>query len=731
MLQIDNVRQIGGVTIYGDDARFNVFYLVPNMPRYRRNADGTPAFRYMSYRSAVDRPGGKKAGGFVIFDVEFVVDESKMPGITQTLSDEVTQEANRRGISPAPGVVFGTLTYTKGETKLFVAGSDGTFVQKLNNPGKPSLFGNNVATFALELTEDGATFFEQAMQGAGGAVSVVYDLWFWARLPPIVVDAYWNASKFYSFYQTIDIEWNLWSEDDYRETVRESMISSESEVLNFDWGGVTDEKIRAPIRDWAQSSLEAAVERNMIAAIAPVPDDQRKAPDGIENVTRDITSSKIASVSLHYRESQTVEWNLAPQGILQNITELTDARGTKLKWSDYATKIDLDNPFFRELRVDTYVNADFQNLPIHSVEVKVLYGGRPMPNLAPDQPEGEVVLNSPDDVGKFATYVENDNWKYRYSYQINYRGQSRTYQSPEVETNEGNLTIGVDDVGILNVNASAGDLNWDELDRALVTFRYEDTGVEPIEEQFQLTQASPTHRIQKVIFQPMRKNYTYKVKYSMKGGREFEGPELEGRAHDLFINDVFGARKTISVRGLGDFTSRIQNVFVNLEYVDAKNSYSLTRSQALSSASTFFDWTFPVIDPRGGQVTYTATVAYKDGTSQDIPKTVAPSDTILLPPIVEAFLEVQVVPDLVDWQQVRLARVSMGYEDPDQHVAANKDFIFSSSKHDSASWRVELKNRELDDYTYKAIYFMTDGLQKTVGPKHTDDRTLILDPLAS
>jgi hypothetical protein len=727
MLQIDNVRQIAGVTIYGDDEQFNMYYMLPNAPRYRRNADGTLAFRFMTYRTAVDRPGGRKAGGFALFDVEFVVDDLLMPQITQALTDEVTQEANRRGVSPVPQLLFSTPTYTRGETKLFVAGSDGLFVEKLNNPGKPSLFGNNVATFALELTEDGATFFEQAMQGAGGAVSVVYDLWFWARLPPIVVDAYWNASKFYSFYQEIDVDWNLWAEDDYRETVREMMISSESEVINFDWGGVTDEKIRGPIRDWTQRSLEEAVERNMIDAIAPVPDDQRKAPDGIEDVTRDITSTKIASVSIHYREAQTVEWNLAPQGILQNITALKDAGGANLKWEDYSSLIDLDNEFFRQLRVDTYVNADFANLPIHSVEVKVLYDGRPMPNMAPDEPEGEVILNSPDDVGKFATYVENDNWKYKYSYQINYRGQSRTYQSPEIETNEGNLTIGVDDVGILNINVSAGDLNWDEIDRALVTFHYEDADVDTVDEQFQLTAASATHEIQKVIFQPMRKNYRYKVKYFMKGGREFEGPETEGRSQDLFINDVFGARKTVSVRGIGDFTTRIQTVFVDLEYVDSTNSYSLSRSQALSAASSFFDWVFPVIDPNAGEVTYKATVSYKDGTSEDIPKTVAQSDTILLPPAAEAFLEVQVVPDLLDWQQVRLARVAMSYEDPDQAIAETKDFIFSPTKHDIQTWRVPLKNKELDDYTYEAAYFLNQGLQKNVGPKLTDDRTLILD----
>src|SRR5262249_1196097 len=163
-------------------------------------------------------------------------------------------------------------------------------------------------------------------------------------------------------------------------------------------------------------------------------------------------------------------------------------------------------PFFRELRVDTFVNADFANLPIHSVEVKLVYKGRPMANLTPGQPEGEVGLSSANDGGKFAAFVENDEGKHRYSYQIKYRGQSKISQVTEVRTNEGNRTIGVDAVGILAVNVSAGDLNWTDVDRALVTFRYEDgTDVPLIEDQFELTQAAPQHKVEHVIFQPMRK----------------------------------------------------------------------------------------------------------------------------------------------------------------------------------------------------------------------------------
>lgn len=730
MLQIDKVQQIEGVTVYGDHERFNVFYPLPQQPRYRLDPQGRPSFSFFKYRFPVDRPDGKKGGGFLLFDVEFVVDEATLARVTQALQEQVDQEASRRRITPVPQVVIGTFTYTKGTNALLYP--EGMVTRMVPNGGTPSLFGKNVSTFALELPPEGATLFEQAMQGQGGAVSVRYDLWFWARLPAIKVNASFNASKFYSFYQTIDTDWNLWAEDDYRETIREQMIQSESMRIDIEWGGVTDPKVQAPIRDWATRALEEAVERNMIEAIAPVSEDQRKAPDGIEDVTRDITSSRISSVSIQYREAQTVEFFVAPQGILPNITSLKDASGAPIKWSDYARVIDLDDPFFKQLRVNAGVNADFAGLPIHSVEVKLVYKNRPMANLVEGEPDGEVVLNSPDDIGKFAAYVVEDDWKYRYSYQVNYRGESRQYQSPEIETNEGILTIGVDDVGILAVDVSAGDLNWNEIDRAAVTFTYADeaNGVPAIEEQFQLTQAAPAHRIERVIFQPVRNNYQYRVKYFMKGGMEYQGGTMQGRSQKLFINDVFDGRKTVAVRGVGDFAGRIQTVFVDLEYKDPANNYSQSKSQALTAASPFFEWTFPVIDAAAGQVTYKAMVAYKDGSSESVPMTPAASSTILLPPVVEAFLEVQLVPDLIDWTQVRLARVSLSYADPDNKIAASKDFIFSPTNKAVASWKVELKNRLQDSFRYQVTYYLAGGLQRTVGPSSTKERTLILDPTA-
>ena len=732
MLKIDKVQQVEGVTVYGDDDRFNVFYPLPAQPRYRLDAQGRPSFGFFKYRFPVDHPDGKKGGGFLLFDVEFVVDAAVLAKVKEALAEQVTQEANRRGVSPVPEVEFGTFTYTKGTNALLFP--EALVDRFVPNGGKPSLVGNNVSTFALELSPEGATFFEQAMQGNGGAVSIIYDLWFWAKLPEVRVTAYWNATKFYSFYQTIDVDWNMWSQDEYRETVREQMIQSESMVINIDLDAPIDPKVRTALFDWATRALEDAVERNMIAAIAPVPADQRDAPEDIEDVTRDISSTQISSVYISFREAQTIEWNAAPQGVLQNITSLKDAGGAQLKWSDYARVIDLDDPFFKTLRVNAFVNANFEDLPIHSVEVKLLYKDRPMANLAEGEPDGEVVMNSEDDIGKFASFVENDDWKYKYSYQVNYRGVARQFQSPEIETNEGTLTIGVDDVGILAVDVSAGDLNWTELDRVAVTLKYNDDAhdVDPYEEEFQLTQAAPEHQIQQVIFQPMRNNYRYRARYYMKGGREFQGPELEGRSQRLYINDVFDGRRTVAVRGVGDFGSRISTVFVDLTYEDEANGYTLqSGSKALTAASQFFDWTFPVIDADAGKVTYKATVAYKDGTNQDIPPTEATSNTILLPPTTEAFLEVQLVTDLLDWTQVRLVRASLSYSDAEHLVAASKDYIFSPTNAANQVWKVDLKDRQRDEFTYLVTYFLAAGTQKAVGPKATRDRALIFDPAAA
>src|SRR5262249_23662471 len=127
-----------------------------------------------------------------------------------------------------------------------------------------------------------------------------------------------------------------------------------------------------------------------------------------------------------------------------------------------------------------------------------------------------------NDVGKFNTFIENNNWKYKYSYQVNYKGVSQVFKAPTVESEATSLTINVGDTGILTVDLSPGDLDWEQIRAAQITMRYEPDGAPTIEQQFLMDKDHANHRFQKVVFKTVDKPYTYKVKYLMKDGKEFQ-----------------------------------------------------------------------------------------------------------------------------------------------------------------------------------------------------------------
>lgn len=723
MLKIDTPQTIPGaegVTVYDDSDDSALFYAVPSQPRFRLDKDGDPVFKFLKYRFPVDRADGKKGGGFVFFDCEFVVEDQKLAAITAAKQDQINQRFANSGMTP-PTAKLGQITYTKGTSQLLLSDESGALIEKVHNTGTPSLFGNNVSSFNLELTPEGATLFEQAMQGKGGVVQVVYDLYFDAKLPPVTGDGYFHAEKYYSFHQQVDIDWELWSDDSYRETISEQFHDSQATELVLDPGMVTDQKLIDTIRDSLQHALDTAVANKMIQEeIAPVSADDRKVPDGIEHVTRDVSTTKVADFSIHFRENMVVEWHMAPQGTLPNITTLTDKAGKPVAWADHYVEVDLDDKFFKQLNVVAMANADFANLPLFAISLDLWYGATHF---------GQEALSSPDDRPHFVTYTENDVYKYTYQYTVHYKGAQQTFVSPVTESDDRQLVVDVDDTGILTIDISAGDINWDQVTKAQVTVRYEDSsnGVDMIERQFMLSSSTPTARFQELIFKPRTKPYKYAVKYVMKGGKELSADFAEGRSPRLYVNDPFSAMKTVGVRPVGDLTNDIQTIFLDLKYHDEKNQYDQTASPALSKSNPFFDWTFPVIDPTAGTVTYSGTIEFTDGSTDTIPETTATSATILVGRAhdSEEFLTVRVSPDLIDFSTVKLVKVSL-------HVAVDgvddrHDVLIHKTDTDAtiAPWSVRLPSGAPHQYEWEATFFMSEGASRHVGPSTSSDENLL------
>ena len=729
MLMWDKPQTVAGVTVYGDDRSAHTFYAFPNTPRFRLDENGLPIFKFLKYRRAIDRPDpvnpNRKGGGFCIFDVEFVLPDE----VEKQVKDELQEKLNERfkNVNPKPKVELGQLSYTRGAAKLQMLDSGGSMVEKVQNPGAPALYGHMITPFTVELSPEGATLAEAALQDKGGVVQVIYDLFTPVKLPPVTVTVWFNAEKFMHFHQEVTIDWHWYKKDEYREKIEQQWRTSEAGGVIVDPGTVTDQKVLNAVRDWGFQSLDDAVKRMVLSDIPDVSADQRKVPDGIEKVWRDQAISKVASFRRTYTEGQVMEWNPGPRGTLPNITSLKDKEGKPLKWSDFAKTVDLDDPLFRTLTVNVTANADFQNIPIHSVDVHLDY------HQGNTQRVDDFHLTTPNDVGKFASFIENDVWKYKYKYQVNYKGSDRTYKSPEVETDSKFLTINVGDTGFLEIHAQAGDLNIDQVERAQVVLQYEDSSnnVPLIEDSFTIDKAHTEHKFSKLIFAPVKNAYKYKVKYFMKDGKEYTVDWQEARSMQLFINDPFSANRTISLRSLGDFQNDIAAIFVDLKYVDEKNNYSQRNSVALNKGTLFLDWAFPVIDETVGKITYSGSIQFQDGKVEEIKETELPAtkNTIMVGKARDdnEFLNVQVIPDLLDFSRIKLAKVALHYADGANGIDARKDLVIKKTDTTIPPWSVRIQDKTKKTYDWQATYFMSDGTQKKTNLETTGETSLVLE----
>jgi hypothetical protein len=626
-------------------------------------------------------------------------------------------------LNPKPQVQISNVGFTRGACSVQLLDGNGpnaVMVERIQNPAAPSLYGDFVTPITVEMSPEGATLLEQALQDKGGVVQVAYDLFAPVKLPEMVVTVWFHASKFMDFQQQVDIDWNMWGDDNYRETVHEKFTQSDSGGVNVDPGGITDAKVVNAARDWGFQQLDDAVKRMVLGDIAAVSQDDRKVPDGIEHVWRHESVQKTADFSRVYRQGTVIEVNVGPRGTLPNITSMPGPDGKPLKWTDFARTVDLDDPFFKRVSVNYRANVDFANMPVKSVDVTLRYSNA--------QPKGTSFV-TPDDVGKQEWALEANNWKYKYQYIVNYKNETRQFKSDEVETDAPVLTINVGDSGILHADVQVGDINFDQVSQAVVTLKYEDQEgqVQPQQWDFTLSDKNRQMLITKPIFAARTQPFHYQVKYTMKDGRQYLGTDQTTMSSQIFIGDPFQANKTVSVRSSGNLDTDIATIFVDLRYRDDKNDYTQTTSVALSKTQKFFDWTIPVVDELGGKVFYTETIQFADGSRKENGEKEATKNTILVGVAPDdEWLTVDVIPDLLDFSAVKLVKVSVHYLDKDNQIEQSKDYIFKNGTAQQ-QFKIRLGDKTKRGYDYTVECYFTNGKKATVGPNPAKDPTLILE----
>ena len=132
------------------------------------------------------------------------------------------------------------------------------------------------------------------------------------------------------------------------------------------------------------------------------------------------------------------------------------------------------------------------------------------------------------------------------------------------------------------------------------------------------------------------------------------------------------------------------------------------------------------VDERAGKVTYHAITTFKDGTSSDGGDQTLTGSTLLLGEDT-ATLTVTVIPDLLDWNVVKLATIELHYTDTAHGVDERESFTFRK-RAPEGKWELGLRDRNRKSYSWTAKFFMQDGSKRdSKSPGEVPDESLILE----
>jgi hypothetical protein len=738
--------EVPDATVWADDKDHAVFYALPDSPRLRMR-NGVPQVKLVKYTGDV----GEDKGGFVFFDADLALTEEESTKLVELWQARVDAEhARRGGRGSAPQARMGTFTYTRGNVGLLFD-DNSAIVSRVKTVGKPSLYGSNVMSCMLELDERQVAILDSCMRGQGTTgVTVLYDLYHWASMPPAEVKVTFHAERFEDYLRVTDVEDSWWFEDHYNDTIEHELNTRQIGKIEVNVAPTpdaeSDKKLKDMLRDWGFRMLNEAVAQQAANMLGLIPEEQKDAPqtfrdqlggDDLDDLRIEIEKQSFSDFEMSYTESGAVEWNLAPNGSLPGVETMKNSEGEFFKWDDFVQEVRPD-AFFDELHIYAKVNADFDRLPIHSVQINIEHDGEKL-HARPLVGEGDEtslpLIESPDDVLHFADFVDGVE-EYTYTYQVNFENESRSFTSAPATIKASDrepLVVNLDDTGVLSLDVVKGDIDFDTVALAEVVVRYEDDGIGPFERRYFLeSDTDEAQHFQEVIFSPRNKPFEFDVtKLRLQDGTEIPGAKGQTVGPTLHVDDIFTATRLVRVSGVGGLGDDIERIEVDLTYSEP-NGYRVRTAVTLDDRSPSAEWPVRVTALDAGEVSYEGRVFRTSGETKRIEQATAEGDSIIVGEAVELQMDVTVIPDgLFADPSVTKVIFSGSYVDPESgDVKLLPNTIVSRNngaiEPPSFDWRLELRNDQQRSFQWKAKLIGSSGITDVSG---TSDETVLVPEL--
>lgn len=732
------------ITVFRDDEDSAQFYAMPSTPRLARDDKGQLLLDLMIYARDVDKlPEAdlEAQRGWLAASVELAISKEEHEKILAHLREVLASERSRffwrlfnlNAPAREPKVALPP-QFVDGSATLMVPNPGGTTAPLSTT--KPSLISTNLATIAGDLSQDSSELIRQAVMKGGLPLAANYSLTFLARIPAIKVTISGTHSAFIeetiNKYQTTETRWHTYSWNwwwgyyhwmyTWAETYTKTNTSIESHqrdvksiTLKID---ATDFR-NDPASVEAMKSFEAMAIKifaeNVVPAITrdvgkqldelkkkldptgEAAKDPNKEPFGIKDLSGSITET----IDITLEKSSVIQVTKNPNGALAK--DLTEAEIKKA-----ITYLDLSDPYFRELPVRVRANVNFERDPVYGLKVFLEYDETDDRIPRPVKGSKTMLFTSADQVQSFRQILARASdgaIKDTYSYwsEIIYKDTGQTIRVPATGSNQARdteLVISYRSLGFIQVALTLAPMP-ENVAAVDVSIRYPRSTLPGSNQKITLTTGKPTASFFTYTGHGGDPDpYRYAVTYVLTDGQRMDVPEREERAEQLSILNPFEDTVDTTFAASVDFTL-VDKVIVDARYTDPDNDLNVDHHAELVAGGTTSVWKVNLRNPVKLDYTYTTTVLFKNGSSQQdgpTPGVLGTTETTGTRGAAAAALDVLLVPNLDAARPVAIVQVE--YTDRDNGINQTQNYRIDNSK-TAESFKVLLTDPERRTYRYR------------------------------
>ena len=725
MLSTPVYDQIEGITIYRDDERRGHFFYVPRSPRIVVGRDGKPQFTFYRYQNPIERSGPENGGGYLLFTTSMAEDQQLLdmkvaPKLRAAVAAEDPADLNPPPVSLSP------VPFTGGTVTLVFLSS--TQFVKAITLGRPSLVGDQTASVAVELTEDGAQLLYEGLMHGSGVAAIEYDLTYQARLPAIQVRGHISSAEVKTATMAMTADYvedtSVWGDDSHtdhhRTSISEVMHNQGLVHLEILKGDVdlTQEDENA-IRTWAFAQMDAFVKKNFLSGGSVETAEDRKDV-WMQYLHAEATNDFTLDVTM--RDVITYPYNPSAQ---------IGAQFLGVDPKTVVVDVDLqDAPWYRNLDVQANTSLDWDRFGdvVHSVVADFRYD-KPRRDGSRSTAAQSLVFTAADTAAKsFKAHVAEVGLDdYSVDVTVHYKsGPTRRLELGRVSTNKRAYTVEVPNPGLIDVDFAVDPgVFGDKLSSIEIEVRYGDAArkVADVTETVVLNAAQSLRTYRRWIYAPFDKPLQYRTTYVIENAAGDEqrstgdwvvqeaAPKIFVTVHSPF-DDVFSLRVIPSV----DWTT-VSSLLVDMQYDDDQEDLHQQTTLAFTAeaGSSFQDWRFPLLDAGRRTFRYRQTLLLVNAgrESGDWVTVTSNPGTLVVGNAPGGVVQLQVDPaDTGIGVEVKRVIARLGYTDPPHRVVRAATLVFRDAT--PQTWSIARADPAVNPYRYDVDYIMADGSRRTL-----------------